>query len=163
MKSLLRTITLTLTSLGAVTSVVLHPYGAVKAANTSGAVLAGANLDRDVAAIFERSCQNCHSDRTEWPWYSYVAPASVMIESDVAKARSRMNLSHWDEYSPEEQQALLIAISGTVRTREMPPSTYTLLHGGAKLSVADCERIVQWAKAERQRVKNSARSTESGG
>ena len=43
----------------------------------------GADVDLTLVRILEKSCQNCHSLRTEWPWYSYVAPMSWLIENDV--------------------------------------------------------------------------------
>jgi uncharacterized membrane protein len=135
--------------------VFFHPYGAVKAAAPRPGLLVGAEVDRSVAEILVRSCQSCHSDKTEWPWYSYVAPTSVMIESDVAKARSRMNLSHWDDYTIDEQQAMLIALGATVRSGEMPPANYTLIHPAAKLSREERERISQWVRTERRRLKLS--------
>src|ERR1700722_9022047 len=89
------------------TSVLVHPAGPVKAATTAKPVLAGADIDLPVLAELERSCENCHSDRTEWPWYSYIAPASWLVESDVGQARGHMNLSHWDEYSVEKKAEML--------------------------------------------------------
>ena len=64
-------------------SVFVHPFGAVKARTTNAPLLAGAPVDPSVVRIMERSCQSCHSERTDWPWYSYVAPMSWLIEKDV--------------------------------------------------------------------------------
>src|SRR5581483_2935219 len=104
----LRGTVISLTGLMAIASIFIHPYGEVKAAAAPADLLVGAQVDPGTAGILERSCGNCHSNKTEWPWYSYVAPASVLVESDVAKARSRMNFSHWSDYSTDEQQAMLL-------------------------------------------------------
>src|ERR1700758_1308613 len=85
-------------------SVFVHPFGMVKAQSYDKPLFAGAQIDPDVLQIFEKSCQNCHSEKTEWPWYSYVAPMSWMIEKDVHRGRSHMNLSRWNGYNPQEQQ-----------------------------------------------------------
>src|SRR6266852_9179455 len=82
-----------------IASLFLHPYGSVKAAESIKPLLAGAGVDPIVFAVVERSCQNCHSEKTEWPWYSYVAPVSWLMEKDVHDARSHMNLTLWNEYS----------------------------------------------------------------
>jgi hypothetical protein len=50
--------------------------------------------------------------KTEWPWYSYIAPMSWLVEGDVSKARSHMNLSHWNEYTGEKQQEILARVGG---------------------------------------------------
>jgi Haem-binding domain len=142
-------------------SALVHPSGPVKAAKSDNPLLAGADVDPDVFQVFQRSCQNCHSEKTEWPWYSHIAPMSWLVEGDVSQARSHMNLSHWSEYTMEEQQDLLARIGSAVRRREMPPARYTMIHRNAKLSPAERENLYRWAHAERRRLK-SAPSTSVG-
>jgi hypothetical protein len=88
-------------------STVVHPSGPVKAAKSAQPLLAGADIDPVVFQVFERSCRNCDSEKTEWPWYSYIAPVSWLVESDVSQARSHMNLSHWDGYTVEQKQEIV--------------------------------------------------------
>src|SRR5262249_5161194 len=52
-----------------------------------------------VQSVLQRSCQNCHSNQTAWPWYSYLAPTSWIVASDVHEARKTMNFSEWGSYS----------------------------------------------------------------
>src|SRR4029077_2241278 len=93
---------------------------------------------------------------TEWPLYSYVAPVSWLIENDVHRARSHMNLSRWSQYSLEEKQERLAELAAAVRSRQMPPPRYTLMHRNARLSQPEQERIYQWARGERHRLKSLA-------
>ena len=137
-------------------SLVAHPFGEVKKTIPGKPLLAGAAVDPAVMQIVERSCQGCHSDKTEWPWYSYVAPMSWLIEKDVNQARSHMNLSHWDEYNSEHQQEILAKLSAVVRSRQMPLPRYTMLHSDAKLSDSEIDLLYRWARAERSRLKLSA-------
>lgn len=146
------------TGLICLASVFVHPFGAVRAHSSSTPLLAGARVDPSVVRIMERSCQNCHSERTVWPWYSYVAPMSWLIENDVRNGRSHMNLSHWDEYNLEKQQELLTKLSAMIRSRQMPLPRYLQLHPGAKLSDAEIDRIYQWARVERRRIKSMVQS-----
>ena len=83
----------------------------------------GTDVDPAVVRILEKSCQNCHYERTEWPWYSYVAPMSWLIEKDVHEARSHLNLSRWGEYDAQKQHDLLAELAAVVRSRRMPLST----------------------------------------
>ena len=83
----------------AAASVIVHPFGPVKRHGSVRPVFADANIDRSTELLFQRACQNCHSERTAWPWYSYVAPVSWLLERDVSSARAQLNLSRWDEYS----------------------------------------------------------------
>jgi hypothetical protein len=132
----------------------IHPFGLKT--NSARPLLAGADADPAVVRILEKSCRNCHSERTEWPWYSYVAPMSWLIEKDVHEARSHLNLSRWSEYDAQKQHDLLAELAAVVRNRKMPLPRYTLLHPGAKPSPAEFERIYQWTRAERRRLTSLA-------
>jgi len=112
--------------------------------------------DPRALALFEKACQNCHSQRTEWPLYSYLPLVSWALEKDVAEARRRMDLSRWDEYSMDEKRDLLARIGTEVRKREMPLPRYLLLHPEARLSEAEIEIIYQWTKTQRRAMRNQA-------
>ena len=57
----------------------------------------------NVQAILNRSCYDCHSNKTVWPWYSHVAPVSWLVSSDVSGARRKMNFTTWNRYTSEQQ------------------------------------------------------------
>lgn len=136
-------------------SALVHPFGPVKT-SSARPLLAGADADPAVLRTLEKSCRNCHSERTEWPWYSYVAPMSWMIENDVHQGRSHLNLSRWDEYDAQKQHDLLAELAAVVRNRRMPLPRYLLLHPNAKPSQAEFDRIYQWTRAERRRLTSLA-------
>jgi len=117
-----------------------------------GAILTGAAIDAPVLALIEKSCRDCHSERTVYPWYSYVAPVSWLIRSDVADGRRRLNLSHWSEYSLVRRERSLSEIANQVKDGDMPPSIYTMIHRTARLSEADVDAIFRWTQAERARL-----------
>jgi hypothetical protein len=139
----------------------VHPFGAVKRDVSNRALLAGASVDSETAAVLLRSCGSCHSQLTVWPWYSYVAPVSWAIERDVSNARAHMNLSHWDGYTNQERDRYLGAIAAAVRNNQMPPARFTFLHPESRLSPAERERIYLWARGERRRLKKPLEDTSS--
>jgi cytochrome c len=112
------------------------------------AVLQNAAVPPTVIRTLNNSCLNCHSENTEWPWYSRLAPVSWLVERDVSRARSKMNLSRWEENSPEEKIAILTRMRAAARSKVMPPPQYTLIHPDAKLSTAQIQEIYAWARAE---------------
>lgn len=103
-----------------------------------------------VASTFSRSCNDCHSNQTVWPWYSYVAPASWLVVYDVNKGRSEMNFSEWGMYDPKKKSELLEGICKEVTEGEMPGAGYTLLHPNAKLTATDVSAICRWTQATLQ-------------
>lgn len=102
----------------------------------------------EVGAILRRSCSDCHSLETRWPWYAHVAPVSWLIESDVKNARSHMNLSNWPVH-PDIEKA---GIGDMVLNRMMPPKRYLLLHPDAKLSDADRNTILHWIQNDQTKL-----------
>jgi mono/diheme cytochrome c family protein len=117
-----------------------------------GPLLAGAKIDPETLAVFQRSCQDCHSENTTYPWYSYVAPVSWLIESDVSRGRRHLNLSQWSDYPLQKRERSLSEIANQVKDRDMPVFQYLLIHRNAKLSDADVNRIFQWTQTERARL-----------
>jgi hypothetical protein len=115
-------------------------------------LLEASNIDPTTLAMLERSCQNCHSQRTEWPWYSHLPPASWLVHSDVNRARAHMNFSQWHNLTADERRTLLAEIGAVVRKGIMPPAHYTLLHPSSKLSRTERDRIYQWTRTERSRL-----------
>src|SRR5262249_27527188 len=85
----------------------------------------------EVAAIFDRSCSDCHSHKTVWPWYSNVAPVSWFVISDVDEGRKHFNLSNWPA-DPKRSTRRLEELCEQVEQGDMPLSQYTLIHTAAK-------------------------------
>lgn len=105
-----------------------------------------------VSAIFDRSCNDCHSNKTSWPWYTNVAPVSWFVIDHVNEGRHDMNFSEWGTYDKNKQSRRLRDICEQVEDGEMPLNTYTTLHPGSKLSAADVQTLCEWSKAERARI-----------
>ncbi len=85
--------------------------------------------------LFYKACANCHSYETKWPWYSYVAPASWLVIRNVNHAREEFNIS--SENLGEADEA-----AEKLSEDKMPPWDYLLLHGEAKLSAQQKEKLV---------------------
>jgi hypothetical protein len=122
----------------------------------------GANIDQSTLALFQRSCQNCHSENTHWPWYSRIPPASWMIAKDVHEARAHVDFSHWNSYSAAQQESLVTRIGAVVRIGRMPLSRYTVLHRDAILTPTERQQVYEWSRAEKKRLRSAgAGSAES--
>lgn len=93
--------------------------------------------------IFADSCGDCHSNKTKWPWYTNVAPASWLVLSDVNGGREHMNVSEWDRPQPSVDRVVRQIQSG-----EMPPLKYTIMpnHAGARLSGKDKKLLIAGLK-----------------
>jgi hypothetical protein len=83
------------------------------------------------------ACYDCHSNETDWPVYSYVAPFSWIVRSDVESGRDELNFSDWDRDDGEADDAAEEIAKGS-----MPPDQYTMIHRDAKLSDAEKQVLV---------------------
>jgi hypothetical protein len=110
------------------------------------------NVEPTVATILSRSCNDCHSNHTVWPWYSHMAPASWLLVWDVNRGRKALNLSEWSMYQPEAQRKQLTEICKEVSEGEMPGISYTLLHRHARLSPSDVTAVCSWTKNTTQNL-----------
>ena len=99
---------------------------------------------KDVMTIFQRSCYDCHSNQTKWPWYADIAPMKWVVRRDVIEGRKALNFSIWQEYDEQKKQKLKKRIFRSV-FMAMPPPQYLWLHPEAKLSDEDKKRIRLWA------------------
>ncbi len=77
--------------------------------------------------IARTSCYSCHSNETDWPWYSYVAPMSWLVRFDVDRGRDEFSFSDWDAGDADEAIEMIEA-------GEMPLGRFTLIHRDARLT-----------------------------
>ncbi len=97
----------------------------------------------EIMTMLDNSCMDCHSNQTNWPWYSNVAPMSWVISSHVNDGRRAVNYSQWEDYSPEEKKKKLEATYRTVYA-VMPLSSYLWLHPEADLTKEQRKQIRDW-------------------
>lgn len=131
---------------------VVRPAKTNPASDQSAALEAHLNVDPPVAAILNRSCADCHSNKTRWPWYSHVAPVSWFVIDHVNDGRRHLNFSEWAKLSWREQREMLGAICKETSKGEMPLSSYTPMHPGSKLSPQDVKTLCAWTDAQRARM-----------
>lgn len=110
------------------------------------------NVTPAVGTILKRSCMDCHSNRTEWPWYSNVAPTSWLVADHVNQGRRYLNFSDWARMNRGEAEDMLKFMCMKAQRGSMPMPSYTLVHRGAKLSDADIGTLCDWADAESERL-----------
>ena len=120
------------------------------AVDESQTIFARTHMTQEVASILNRSCRDCHSNKTVWPWYTNVAPISWFIVNHVNGGRHMMNLSEWGRLEKDRQGKKLTQMCDEVTDGAMPLSTYTPLHPGSKLSPDDVNTLCAWTSAEKQ-------------
>jgi len=114
--------------------------------------LATASVPVGVRSLLVRACADCHSERTRYPWYSFLPMISRTIENDISRGREQLNFSHWNNYSRLRKQRALTGIANQVKDGLMPLSGYVMMHPSARLSQANRDEVYEWAQQERLRL-----------
>lgn len=96
----------------------------------------------ETRALAKRACFDCHSNETNWPWYSNVAPISWLVQNDVNEGRSKLNFSEWDRPQKEADEA-----AEQIQKGEMPLWFYLPLHASARLSAAEKQMLIRGLQA----------------
>jgi len=118
----------------------IRPDRTNPATDVSRTIQAHAGITSDFVAVLNRSCGDCHSNATVWPWYTSVAPLSWLMSYAVSEGRKAVNYSEWSKYSPPQQQKLLAESCQDARSGKMP-GVYSVLQPETKLSPRDIDTI----------------------
>ena len=115
----------------------------------------------NVQQIIDRSCVDCHTNRTSYPWYSQVTPINWYLADHIKEGRHELNFSEYGSYKPRRKNKKLEEICEQVEEGEMPLPEYTWLHPGTKLSEADKQTLCAWSKSERLALGAISKSSQS--
>ncbi len=118
----------------------------------SESIEAGMQIPDDVAKILKRSCTDCHSHDTVYPWYSKVQPAAWFLADHITEGRRELNFSKFNTYEPRRKRKKLDEICEEVKKAAMPLPSYLWIHREAMLSEAEIRTLCDWANAEIARI-----------
>ena len=96
--------------------------------------------------LWERTCADCHSNTTKWPWYSYIAPSSWLQTVHVTDARQQFNISQLNNIPTFRKSQFPDEAEQQISRGTMPPSDYLILHPEARLSAAEKQQLIQGLK-----------------
>lgn len=109
-------------------------------------------VPENVNQILEKACNDCHSDNTYYPWYSNIQPIGWWLQYHVNDGKRDLNFNEFANYPSKKQDHKLKELIETVKEGEMPLTSYTWLHGKAKLSEQEKQQLVDWAQGIRNRI-----------
>src|SRR5687767_11731420 len=124
---------------------------------TNPAIVAGRAIEdsipvpAEVQMVLSRSCNDCHSNKTLYPWYSQISPFSWFLAGHIEDGRRELNFSEWNTYSDTKKARKLEEICELVEAGGMPLPSYLWIHRDAMLTSDQRKLICDWAKAERSK------------
>lgn len=99
----------------------------------------------NVKPIFENSCYDCHSSKTNYPWYYSLPIISSMIDDDIKEARKHLDMDNGFPFGGHATQTeQLREIRKVIEDGDMPLWSYRLMHSGTKIEGATQDTVFKW-------------------
>lgn len=102
------------------------------------------SVPSEVREILKRSCNDCHSNNTHYPWYSSIQPLSLWLNHHIEEGKENLNFSEFGKYAIRKQYRKLEEINEEVEEQHMPLSSYSFVHRNSKLSTQQKELLLNW-------------------
>lgn len=113
-------------------------------------------VPKEVGNLLIVACNDCHSNRTTYPWYTNVQPIGWWISNHVADGKRHLNFSEFTTRPIAYQNHKFEEIIEMVKEKEMPLPSYTYfgMHSLAKLEDKQRQVIMDWAQAQMDKLKS---------
>lgn len=105
-----------------------------------------------VGDILKRSCNDCHTNYTSYPWYTNVQPIGWWLQDHINEGKEHLNFSIFGSYTPKKQAHKLEEVIEEVKEGKMPLQSYTYVHSSSVLNKEDAEALSAWAASLRQQI-----------
>ena len=115
------------------------------------------NPPEDVRLILKKTCYDCHSDVTRYPWYNTITPVNYWLAYHVKDGKKHFNMSNWTGNSIKRKDHKFEELIEMVEAKEMPLNSYTWTHSEAKLTDSQIKSVIDWAKRVRLKYSLAAK------
>ncbi len=99
----------------------------------------------EIKSILTTSCNDCHSDHTEYPWYTNIQPVGWWLNHHVEEGKAEINFSQFNTYGVKRRIKKFHEIAEMIEEKEMPLNSYLWIHGNAKLDESQTKTLLTWA------------------
>jgi len=103
------------------------------------------NVSPEIKGILETSCYDCHSNHTEYPWYSNIQPVAGWLAHHVNEGKDELNFSEFNTYKLRRKKHKLEEMIEQVNEGEMPMNSYLIMHKNAELTPLQKTALLNWA------------------
>ena len=103
-------------------------------------------IPADVQVILKNACNDCHTNKSTYPWYSNIQPVGFWLNHHINDGKKHLNFSDWSSYTLKKKEHKMDELHEEVAKGEMPLDSYTWTHGDANLTQAQIDAIVTWGK-----------------
>jgi len=109
----------------------------------------------EIAKLIRTSCYDCHSNETEYPWYSSISPFAWILKDHIDEGRSHLNFSTFVMYEPKRQAHKLQECIEMIEKEEMPLESYFVGHQDAKLTNEQRQELIKYFKKVKEQTEQA--------
>lgn len=102
------------------------------------------NVPANVNRILEKSCYDCHSNQTKYPWYGTVQPMAMLLQNHITEGKQKLNFDELPTYGKRRLRSKFTEIVKQIEQDKMPLNSYLWLHPDTQLSAADKKVLIQY-------------------
>ena len=102
------------------------------------------NVPENVQPVLKAACYDCHSNNTNYPWYSRIQPFGWLLAKHIRNGKTELNFNEFGSYALRRQMSKMKAIGNSVKDGTMPLKSYTMVHKNARLSTEDKTVLIAW-------------------
>ena len=112
------------------------------------------HIPDDVKPILEKACNDCHSNNTKYPWYSYIQPVHWWLDNHIKEGKRELNFDEYTNRSLRYQYHKMEEVEEMINDDAMPLDSYTWMHSNAKLTSDEKNKIISWAVSVRKHLES---------
>lgn len=105
------------------------------------------NAPENVQSILQNACYDCHSNNTNYPWYSNIQPMAWIMARHISNGKEKLNFSDFGSNTNRKQISKLKEIANQIKDNEMPITSYKFMHKNAVLSQEEKTLLINWMQA----------------
>lgn len=96
----------------------------------------------NIQSILRKSCNDCHSNNTNYDWYHNIAPFSWFVALHIKQGKNHVNFDNWATYNKNQKNHIIKHLKKAIETREMPLVGYLYRHPEAVVSEKENQELL---------------------
>jgi hypothetical protein len=104
------------------------------------------SISDSVHAVLTKACYDCHSNNTNYPWYTTIQPVGWLMAKHIKKGKVVLNFSEFGNYSVRKRLSKLTGIANSIKDDDMPLSSYKIMHTYARLDSGEKSLLINWVQ-----------------
>ncbi|MEH6307187.1 heme-binding domain-containing protein [Olivibacter sp. CPCC 100613] len=120
----------------------------------TGALTKIYDVPKEVNAVLRATCFDCHSNHTDYPWYSNIQPFAKFMEGHILQGKEALNFDEFGSYSVKKQYNKLRSVENQLKDGTMPLRSYAFIHRDARLTKEEINLLINWSKDLRNKIAN---------